>query len=337
MTNGATLHRRALAPSVGALVDGASTREPMESGDSKSGARFERVTIDGDAFVLKHVDRTFDWIARQTGDLACWPIVVWERGLVDLAPPSIDHALVGAARTTTGGALLMRDASAWLVPTDDTPLPLEQHLRFLDHLAEFHVACWGWIDTLGLWPMGNRYSLFGPDALECEAALGHPEPVTRIAEEGWARLARVAAPMAAALGRLRRAPGPLVDALAATPHTFLHGDWKLGNLGSRPDGRTVLIDWSLPGAGPPATELAHYLALNAARLPLGHTKGDAIMAYRASLERRGIDTEPWWERQLSLCLLGVMLQLGWAKSFDETGEELGWWASRVAAGVRELR
>ena len=336
MRNARPLPTRGLAPSVDALVDGASTREPMASVDSKSGARFERLTIHGEPFVLKHVDRAHDWIARQSGDLACWPIVVWERGLVDLAPPSIDHTIVGAARTATGGALLMRDASAWLVPTDDTPLSIEQHLRFLDHLAEFHVACWGWVDTLGLWPMGNRYGLFGPDVLECEAALGHPEPVTRIAEEGWVRLGRVAPQMAAALAPLRRAPWPLVDALAGTPRTFLHGDWKLGNLGSRPDGRTVLIDWSLPGAGPPATELAHYLALNGARLPVGHTKDDAITAYRASLERHGVDTEPWWDRQLALCLLGVMLQLGWEKSFDETGDELAWWAARVAAGVREL-
>ena len=309
----------------------------MESSDSKSGARFERVTIDGDAFVLKHVDRSYDWIARQSGDMACWPIVVWERGLIDLAPPSIDPTIVGAARTTSGGAVLMRDVSAWLVPADDRHLSLEQHLRFLDHLAEFHVACWGWVDSDGLWPMGNRYCLFGPAALECEAVLGHPEPVTRIAEEGWRRLERVAPQMADALAPLRRAPWPLVDALEGTPRTFLHGDWKLGNLGSRPDGRTVLIDWSVPGSGPPAAELAHYLALNVARLPAGHTKDDAISAYHASLEGKGIDTEPWWDRQLALCLLGVMLQLGWEKAFDETGDERAWWAARVDAGVRELR
>ena len=337
MTGGPTTRMHALAPSVDALVDGASTREPMESADSKSGARFERVIIDGDAFVVKHVDRAYDWIARQTGDLACWPIVVWERGLVDLAPDCIDHTIVGAARTATGGALLMRDVSTWLVRAGDTPLPLEQHLRFLDHLAAFHTACWGWEDTIGLWPLGNRYGLFGPEALACEAALGHPEPVTRIAEGGWVRLNEVAPGMAAALAPLRSAPWPLLDALAALPRTFLHGDWKLGNLGSHPDGRTVLVDWSIPGSGPPLAELAHYLALNNARLPVGHTKDDAIAAYRASLERHGIDTEPWFERQLALCLLGVMLQLGWEKSFDEQGDERAWWAARVDAGVRELR
>jgi hypothetical protein len=54
------------------------------------------------------------------------------------------------------------------------------------------------------------------------------------------------------------------------------------------------------------------------------------------LERHGIDTEPWFDRQLALCLLGVMLQLGWEKSFDERGDELAWGAARVEAGVREL-
>src|SRR5262249_51500681 len=100
-----------LAPSGAALVDGASQREPMGSTDSKSGARFERIVIDDVRYVLKLVDRRDDWIARQTGDVACWPVVVWEAGIVDLAPGCIDHTLVGAARTPTGGAVLMRDVS----------------------------------------------------------------------------------------------------------------------------------------------------------------------------------------------------------------------------------
>jgi hypothetical protein len=296
----------------------------------------ERVVIDDERYVLKTVDRRTDWIARQAGDVGCWPVLAWQLGLVDLAPPCVDHTIVGAARTARGGAVLMRDATGWLVPPGDTPLPLDQHLRFLDHLAAFHATCWGWVDTIGLWSLGNRYSLFGPQALSTEALMGHPEPVTRAAEEGWERLALVAPDVIARLAPLRDAPWPLVDALADTPWTFLHGDWKLGNLGSRPDGRTVLVDWSLPGAGPPLAELAHYLALNAARLPVGHSKEDAIDAYRTSLDRR-VATAPWWERQLALCLLGVMLQLAWNKADDPTGDELGWWAARVDEGVRALR
>jgi Phosphotransferase enzyme family len=328
---------RQLAPSVDALVAGASRREPMESTDSKSGARFERVVIDDERYVLKLVDRADDWIARQTGDISCWPVRVWEAGVVDLAPDCIDHAIVGAARAGTGGAVLMRDVSEWLVPADDTPLPLEQHLRFLDHLAAFHAACWGWDDIVGLCPLVNRYSFFGAEALACEAALGSPAQVPRIAADGWALLAGVAPELANAVAPLRAEPWRLVAALDDTPHTFLHGDWKLGNLGSHPDGRTVLVDWSLPGAGPPLTELAHYVALNVARLPIGHATDDAIDAYRRALHRHGVDTDPWWDRQLALCLLGVMVQLAWNKAYDPDPEELAWWDARVTEGVEALR
>src|SRR4029077_19540341 len=94
------------------------------------------------------------------------------------------------------------------------------------------------------------------------------------------------------------------------------GNCKRGNLGTTVDGRTVLVDWSMCGAGPPLAELAHYLALNVARFPPGHTKKDAIAAYRDALERNGIATDPCFDRQLGLCLLGAMLQLGWEKAYD---------------------
>lgn len=324
---------RPVSRSVEELIEGATRRVPMASTDSKSGARFERVEIGGAWFVLKHIDRRDDWLMRQAGDIGCVPITVWESGLLDLVPDCIDHATVGAARFGTGGAVLMRDVGSSLVPPGDAPLSGEQHLGFLDHLAAFHAACWGWRDTVGLIPLANRYSLFGPSALACEAVLGYPQPVPRIAAEGWERLPVVAPRMAAALEPFRHAPYPLLDALAGTPTTFLHGDWKLGNLGRDPQGRTVLVDWSVCGAGPPLAELAHYLALNSARLPAGHDKDATIAAYRAALERHGVDTEPWWDRQLALCLFGHMLLLAWEKAFDETGEELAWWEAHTLAAV----
>ncbi len=64
----------------------------MASGDSKSGARFERVVIDREAFVLKHIDRHDDWIMRQTGDVSCVPVVVCESGVLDLVPDFIPIA-----------------------------------------------------------------------------------------------------------------------------------------------------------------------------------------------------------------------------------------------------
>jgi hypothetical protein len=327
---------RPVATSVDDLVAGASSRVPMTSAESKSGARFERVVIDGEAYVLKHVDLRDDWIMRQTGDVGCVPVRVWETGVFDLLPRCIDHATVGAAREDGRGAVLMRDVGEWLVPADATPIAPDRHLRLLDDLAALHAAAWGWRDTVGLVPVANRYSFFSPAAMACEAALGFPQLVPAIAVDGWHRLDRASPELAGALRPLREAPWPLVDALAETPSTLLHGDTKFANTGLGPDGRTVLVDWSITGAGPPLAELVHSLALNRARIPEGDGGDATIDAYRAALERQGIDTAGWFERQLALCCVGVMLQLGWEKAFDESGADLAWWRDRTVDTAREL-
>ena len=111
---------------------------------------------------------------------------------------------------------------------------------------------------------------------------------------------------------LARDPGPLVEALEVTPHTFVHSNWKLDDLGTDEQGRTVVLDWEQPGRGAPLSDLAWYLAINCRRLPQG--KEDTIAAYRRALEEQGISTEPWWDRQLALCLLGALVQFGWKKA-----------------------
>ena len=196
--------------------------------------------IDGEPYVLKHVDHRDDWIMRQTGDIGCIPIRVWESGVFDLLPDCIDHATVGAAREgTRRGADARR--RRWLVPAGDAPVEVAQHLRFLDHLAALHAATWGWHDDVGLVPAANRYSFFGPDALACEAALGFPQPVPRIATEGWQRLDDASPELAAALRPLRVAPWPLFDALAETP---TRSSTATPSSGTSAPGPTAARSWS---------------------------------------------------------------------------------------------
>jgi hypothetical protein len=78
-------------------------------------------------------------------------------------------------------------------------------------------------------------------------------------------------------------PEVITGPLSRTPRTFLPGDWKLGNLGTHPDGRTILLDW-------------------------------------ASLEHQGIDTNGWWDRQLDLCMIAIMAAFGWEKALGDTDE-----------------
>jgi hypothetical protein len=329
---------RAVASSVEELLAGAVERRPMLTADSKSGARFERVTIDGEPFVVKYLHVDDDWIMRSTGDLACRPVTVWRAGILDRLPSCIDHGVVGAAtglgRNGWGAALLMRDMSAFLVPEGDAPVPLDQHLRFVEHMAALHGAFWGWRDTVGLTPDMSRITEFSAGNMALEEARGWPDPVPRLVVEGWGRYPSVAPGVADAVMALAADPSPLVTALRSCPRTFLHGDWKMGNLGSRPDGTTVLLDWANPGEGCPTLDLAWYLALNAARLP--QSKEDTAMGYRRALEARGVPTGGWWERALDLALLAGSVWFGWEKALGGPGPELTWWVERAAAGLAHL-
>ncbi|MEQ1786751.1 MAG: phosphotransferase [Acidimicrobiales bacterium] len=328
---------RQAASTIDELIAGASERGPLGGTDGKSGSTLERVVIDGQRLVLKHLHPDGDWTMRGFGDLGCRPVQVWTSGLLDAVPPTIDHAVVGAAtglgRNGWGGALLLRDVSAHLVPEGDVPLSWDDHRQLLDHLADLSAAFWGAEGTPELLSLESRWSAFGPGWVAAERQRGWPDAVPRIAHDGWARFdERAPADVRALIDGLRHDVDPLVRAVRATPLTFLHGDWKLGNLGVAP-GRTVLLDWTYPGVGPIAHDLAWYLSLNRARLP--ESKEEAINALRGSLDARGIDTSDWWGPQVALCLLGALVQFGWEKALGDD-DELGWWCERAREGARLL-
>jgi hypothetical protein len=333
-----TLTPRPLAGSVDELVADATGRARFANADGKSGSSFERVEVGGERLVLKvmHVDD--DWLARSLGDLGCRPVTMWAAGMYDAFPASIDHTVVGAARgfgrNGWGAALLMHDVGPHLVPEGEAVVPAAQHAAFLDHLAELSARLWGWSDTVGLVPPSIRWSFFGDDMLAVERARGFPDAVPAIADRGWRQWdERAPADVRDTVAGLRREPWVLADALAATPATFIHGDWKMGNLGSRPDGRTILIDCAYPGEGPACHDLGWYLALNQARLP--ESKEDAIARFRAALEQHGVATDGWWDRQLDLSLLGTVVQFGWEKALGDDAE-LAWWLDRARAGAAWL-
>ena len=144
----------------------------------------------------------------------------------------------------------------------------------------------------------------------------HPSP----RRPGWAAFAELA-PQSGFVAELACDPSPLVAALERTPSTLVHGNWKLGNLGTDDRGRTVVIDWESPGRGAPCSDLAWYLAINSARLP--HSKEAAAEAYR-NAPRRSASTRSRWDDQLRLSLLGGLVQFGWEKALGGQGPELDW-------------
>jgi hypothetical protein len=332
------LRPRPVVDSVEDLIVGCTDRQPFLTDDSKSGSRFERLLLDGHPHIIKYVHVDNDFTMRCSGDLGPRPLLVWQSGLMDLASDLIEHGTVGVARGVGrngwGAAILMRDLSTSMVPPGDLAVTVDQHLRFIDHVAAMASRSWGWRDTVGLMPYQSRWQWFGPDMESAERALGFPEVVPRIAAQGWQQFdARAAEDVRAIIHGLRYDNTALVNGLQSTPSSFLHGDWKFGNVGAAADGRTVLIDWSYPGEGPVCHELAWYLALNAARLPI--SKEDTIDAFALALQRNGVHLGDWWEKQLDLCLLGGLVQFGWEKSLGDQ-VELDWWCDRARRAARWL-
>ena len=323
----------AVYPSVDELIAGATERSALDGAAGKSGARLERLVIGGQPYVLKHLDLAEDWTMRAAGCLSGAPLLAVERGLLARLPSCFNQPIVGVAREAGGRApsggcaLLMRDVSPWLVPVSDEPISLDQHLGFMRHMAALHAAFWACGHDCEVVPVMHRYLELSPWLAEAEAAVGSGHLVPQLVGQGWPRLAEVAPAAAGVVMPLARDPGPLVEALASTPQTFVHSNWKLDNLGTDDEGRTVLLDWEQPGRGAPLSDLAWYLAINCRRLP--QPKEEAIAAYRRALEEHGIDTQPWWERQLGLCLLGALVQFGWEKALGGYDEELAWWEAQA--------
>ncbi len=326
-----------IAADLAELTEGADNRVEVTPGDARSGSGFEKMTIADERYFLKTVSPATDWLMRVTGDRNHRTFRIWTAGIMSAAPDSIDHTVVGMALEGEGPeavlGILMRDVAEYLVPEGDAPLTSDQHAGFLDHMAELCATFWGWNDNLGLATLGQRVRFFAPDniAPELEAS-DVPGPIAA-SDAGWRLLAEKAPDLARTAALIHADPQPLVAALRRTPQTFLHGDWKAGNLGNFPDGRTILVDWAYPGEGPACWDLAWYLALNRVRLP--EAKEDAIARFRDSLERYGIPTSGWWSEQLELSLLGMAVCFGWEKALGGE-DELGWWAERAAVGIRRL-
>jgi hypothetical protein len=324
-----------MAKSVEELLARASSRSLLISSDGKSGSIFERVEIDGERYFLKRLSRAADWIMRVTGDDVHRPYVIWQAGIMDWAPECIDHTLVAMEVAGEGDeavlSMLMRDVGPHLVPEGDEVVPDAQHAGFVEHLAALSAAFWGWDDPIGLTTMGQRLRFFAPDNIAPELLVDEvPGPIAA-ADVGWRRLPE-RSPLLSSMARaVHHDPELLTRPLAATPATFLHGDWKMGNLGTHPDGRTILLDWAYPGSGPACWDLCWYLALNQARLP--EPKGAAIERFRAALEAGGIPTGDWWQAQIDLCVVAIMVTFGWEKALG-ADDELGWWEDQVTAALR---
>ena len=330
-------------------------REPFHSVDALSGGRMWRVRVnddDSERYIVKRISHAQDWIMRITDDFQCRAVLSWQSGLLDRLPPDIAHETLACCRDDDGWAILLRDVAPELVPPGDDPVSGADNERFMEAMAGLNAALWEQRElaepAVGFLGLRQRYWAFSDEKIRPEAS-GN-DAIPPIVVRGWELFPELLErDVADLLLTLRADPTPLVAALERYPHTVVHGDWKMGNLGihHEPARRVILLDWAVVGPAPPAVELAWYLSVNCARLPV--SKEATIECYRQALAQRlgpRYDDE-WWRPQLELGLLGSFVQVGWPKAYNAVyaedlaqrareRDELAWWSERAREGARWL-
>lgn len=316
------------------LLAGATHREPLRREDGLSNVPMERLVVDGQRCVLKHLSWEGDWVMRFSQDTRCRPAVMHDLGLYERVAPWVDPLVLGVGydEATATWSLLMRDASDEFIDEGSSPITPEQQAGFLRDMAGLHAGMWGFQHVDGLCRPEDYYAFFSPASLAREEAQRPLAGVPSYTRGGWDALASLEPALADDVQALLADVTPFTSAQAETPQTLVHHDWKGGNLGIRPDGRTLLVDWAFPGSDAGLSDIGWYLAVNCDRLVT--SKEQVVADYRAALEREGVETAGWFDRQLELALLGSFLVLGWSKTGD--AEELAWWVDRVAPVAKEL-
>ena len=84
-------------PDLAQLLAAATSRALLTGTAGKSGARLERLEINGRSYVLKHLDLASDWTMRASGSLRGAPLELWERGVLDRMPDCISQPIVAVA------------------------------------------------------------------------------------------------------------------------------------------------------------------------------------------------------------------------------------------------
>lgn len=298
-----------------------------------SGNTLERVTLrDGRELIRKEVSPEWDWISRATNDDGR-VVTMWERGLFERLPCTIDHATVAAERAGDRWSVFMHDVSAALVPADRR-LDRTELRRVLAAVADLHLAFWG-ERFPDLCTLEDRYHLLSPRTARREQERG--ERVGDIISRCWELFTElVPGDLATAILALANRPALLAEQLDRCEQTLVHGDVRLNNLGFSDD-RVVLVDWGeRTGSAPAAVELASFLVFDANRFDV--SRDDVVSDFRNLYGDRFDDTA------LQLALIGGFVQLGCHFTLsialgggDEAqaaaNAELEWWTPKVASAL----
>jgi hypothetical protein len=336
----------------------ATTRlAPFETaGWSATGSDFLGVFIDGEqqpSLVVKRMSMEWDWLMCNTDDVLGRSVTAWQYGFLDRMPPEIDTTVIACARDGAGQAIMMHNVTESLLPSQ-TKLSESDNAVILDAMAALHATFWK--DTalqdsaLGLCSLANFITHSSPE--KGQRLLGRlpNTEVVNMMIEGWRLVSSFVEPdVADLLLALVHDPSRLTTALAAYPHTLVHGDLRIANIGVVPSqpAHVIFLDMARLAFTTPAIDLAYYLVTSFDALPIPPEA--VIDLYKQRLARRlgARFDETWWQPQLELCLLAgsltIMCFSTWftARSDDvndrlQTQAEFNWWSEQIRRGAKWL-
>lgn len=303
-------------------------RVPLSQSSGNSGNAIARVTLaDGQVLIHKRVSPEWDWLSRATGDNGRI-VTMWESGVFERMPASIEHAVVGVEHDGDAWNVFMRDISHTLID-EDIRHDRATVERILSAVADMHGAFWD-ADIEGLCTIEERYQMLSLRTARAEKERGNP--AGDLIFRAWDAFHEHASDeMAAAIAGLSADPKPLADELRTCTQTLVHGDLRLGNAGFDGD-RVVLIDWGdRTGMAPPAVELGWFIGFDAKRFAV--SRDDIVSVFRSLYPNR------FEERALHLALIGGLVQLaahiglGFLDPEEAkraaAADELEWWTRRV--------
>jgi hypothetical protein len=301
-------------------------------------------------YILKIIDPLGDWVSRIANDTYAREYLLTADGLLRNLPAGVTTPIVaGVAFEGRRRGVLMRDVGAHIPLPGDVAFSKAQLGVALRGLARLHDHFAGFSaqrsEELQLTTLDDLLMALSPRTTERERAHQQPGHLALEIGPAWERVAQLRPDVWAIVGSLFADRAPLIAALEGCVQTLSHGDPVAENLAL--DGDTlILFDWNAAGRRPGLWDVAWFVSVNVARLPV--RREQALELYRAERARLGELPAggPAWERELALCLFAAAMWSLWQKTFglehpnpvvrQREQAELDFWCAAVLNGQRWL-
>ena len=316
-----------------ALIEPGAVRVGLDGHDGRSGARLERVHLSGGTrLIVKSTLPGADLGMVVSGDRDGRELRLWRAGHLDELPDAVGHAILDGWKEDDGRIVtVMRDLGDSVI-TWDRRLSHSDCRRILAAMAGLHKRFAG-RSPGELCPLETYLTGLAPGTVVSLA--GGPNPLPALIGRGWQRAAELLpADVMAALEDTFADPTPLAHALRAEGTTWVHGDLWPVNIALEPH-RVTFLDWGLGVDGPPALDLATFVA---GGWSISEPARDQLIEdFRRTGGVAGASV-------LARSLFGVFAMYAWNKALDAAEHpdhairareraDLQWWVDRARVAM----